>query len=93
MKFQSKPRVLEAMQYDGDNEEKIYEVFGASGFLLLGDSTSFMLSFKTAHGDTAFARPGDWITPDVRPDTFYPIKDDVMKENYEPVEEGESDVS
>lgn len=90
MKIRKKPIIQEAIQYDGENEEEVYKLFGAENFVLLGDGDGFMLSFNTAHGDGAYARPGDWITPDVEPGTFYPIKDDVIKANFEILEE-ESD--
>ena len=83
MKFRRKPTTIEAVQFNGENEQEVYAIFGADGFTLLGDSSGFHLVFKTAHGDEAIARAGDWITPDAEPMTFYPIKDDVMKTNYE----------
>lgn len=84
MKYRRKPTVIEAVQFNGDNEQEVYAAFGSGGFDLLGDSESFMLAFKTAHGETAYARPGDWVTPDVEPMTFYPILNSFMEENYEP---------
>jgi len=87
MKFQRKPSIIEAIQYDGDNEQEIYDAFGSEHFTLLGDSDGFMLVFTTANGDEVMARPGVWVTPDIDPGTFYPIKDDYMVLNFIKLEE------
>lgn len=83
MKFRRKPTVIEAIQYNGENEQEVYAVFGSSGFEVLGDSESFMLVFTTAGGDTIYARPGTWITSDIAPETFYPITQEALDQNYE----------
>lgn len=38
---------------------------------------------KTAHGETATFRHGDWIMRDSEPGTFYPVKPDVFAATYE----------
>lgn len=86
MKFRKKPLVIEAVQFtEGEGaEDAVYSAFGQENFELLGDSSGFMISFTTAHGDVAFAREGDWVVPDSEPGTFYPIKNDVMQATYMP---------
>ena len=42
---------------------------------------------QTMHGDWAVVRHGDWIVPDGKPGTFYPIKPDIFEATYEAVEE------
>lgn len=43
------------------------------------------LDVTTTHGDTATVRHGDWIIPDSKPGTFYPVKPDVFAQTYDPV--------
>ncbi len=44
------------------------------------------LLVRTAHGDIAVVRHGDWIIPEKQPGRFYPCKPDVFALTYEPVE-------
>jgi hypothetical protein len=41
---------------------------------------------RTAHGEIAVVRHGDWIVPEAIPGRFYPVKPDVFAATYEPVE-------
>lgn len=91
MKFFQRPRVVEGVQYDGENEEDIYEAFGREPFMLLGDSDSLMLNFKNEHGDDVYARPGDWIMFEPEYKTLKAVKDDAMIREYDPIDEGETD--
>lgn len=45
------------------------------------------LDLTTTHGDLATFRHGDWIVPDSKPGTFYPINPTVFAATYDPVEE------
>jgi len=45
------------------------------------------LNVRTAHGDVAIVRHGDWIIPEKDPGRFYPCKPDVFAATYDPVEE------
>lgn len=93
MKFFKRPHTVDALQYDGENEEEIYEAFGREPFLILGDSDSFMLNFKNAHGDEVYARPGDWIVHDPEYGTLEAVTAHIMTREYDPIEEGETDGS
>lgn len=42
------------------------------------------LNVRTAHGEIAVVRHGDWIIPEKTPGRFYPCKPDVFAETYEP---------
>ena len=90
-KFQHVPNEIQAIQFTGDNVNEIWEAFSISELnpgiseLVEEDETSTLI-LTTTHGDPAPARAGDWIVPDSKPHTFYPIKDEVMKETYLPVD-------
>ena len=43
------------------------------------------LNVRTAHGEIAIVRHGDWIIPEKTPGRFYPCKPDVFRDTYEPV--------
>lgn len=91
MKFFKRSRTVDAIRYDGENEEEIYQAFGREPFLILGDSDSFMLNFKNEHGDEVYARPGDWIVRDSEYGSLEAVKTDIMTRDYDPIEEGEVD--
>jgi len=42
---------------------------------------------RTAHGDIAVVRHGDWVIPEREPGRFYPCKPDIFAATYEPVED------
>ncbi len=44
------------------------------------------LNVRTAHGDIAVVRHGDWIIPEKQPGRFYPCKPDIFAATYEPVD-------
>jgi hypothetical protein len=43
------------------------------------------LDVRTAHGEIAIVRHGDWIIPEKQPGRFYPCKPDIFDATYEPV--------
>lgn len=45
------------------------------------------LDVRTAHGEIAVVRHGDWIIPEKEPGRFYPCKPDVFTATYDRVEE------
>ncbi|MFJ4902814.1 hypothetical protein [Streptomyces sp. NPDC088727] len=47
--------------------------------------TYLLLMVRTAHGDLAPVRHGDWIIPEAEPGLFYPCKPDVFAATYEPI--------
>lgn len=58
---------------------------GFDGFRVAGDRFPHGLDIETLEG-TMRADPGDWIIRGVQGE-FYPIKDSIFRETYEPVEE------
>ncbi len=86
MKYRKKPIEVDAIQFTGHNVAEIWDAFGTAGIYGPTEKNPDHLILTTTHGDPAPARVGDWVVPDSRPDTFYPIKPDVFAATYEPVE-------
>jgi hypothetical protein len=87
MKFRKKPVVIEAFRYlpDESNRAELLEIYGLWGG---AGGRGELIGMVTIHGDTAYARPGDWIAREPDPTKFYPIKLDIFEATYEPVGDG-----
>lgn len=79
-RFKKKPLIVEAVQWTGLNVNDVLEFVTSAGW---HGRSGDILWFVTAHGDRTAFRPGDWIVPDSEPNTFYPIKPDVMIATYD----------
>lgn len=90
MKYQKKPVIIDAFQYDGDliarNELYYIPVWAQkarkSGVLFYGDAGE-MLYIKTLEGDM-HASVGDYIIKGVHGE-LYPCKPDIFAKTYEQV--------
>lgn len=82
-KYRKKPVVVEAMQYDGNNIDKIIVKLGVPeyGCDLLSDD----ITINTLEGEMT-AKVGDYIIK-VIDDEFYLCKPDIFEKTYELVEE------
>lgn len=85
-RFRKKPVEIEAMQWDGTPEgaTPIIDWVLASGERSARFHDIGILHVDTLEG-TMRARAGDWIIRGVQGE-FYPIKDAIFRETYEPVE-------
>lgn len=81
-KFRKKPIVVEAVQWLGDNQDKIIKF--CSQFKCTKPHDDSLLIY-TLEG-TMEAKKGDWIIKGVKGE-FYPCKTDVFEQTYEEVEE------
>lgn len=86
-KFQKKPVVIEAVQFI-NTKQGIAAILrfippGIVGLLPSQDGAVNCLSIKTLEGIMR-ADPGDWIIRGVKGE-FYPVKDEIFKETYDPV--------
>jgi len=81
MKFRKKPVVIEAMQFDGSNGQKIAD-FMQCQFPAIQDGK---LLIGTLEG-TMSADIKDWIIKGVKGE-FYPCKPDIFEATYEKVDE------
>lgn len=80
--FVSKPAEIRAIQFRGDNIKEIWDAFGTAGIYGPTEKNPNWLILTTTHGDTAPCRVGDWVVPDSRPDTFYPVKPEVFEKRW-----------
>ena len=80
--YRKKPVVIEAVQWDGTNVAEIRNFFGA--FLEWGLRNCDYLLIRTLEGEH-IANPGDFIIKGVKGE-FYPIKDQIFRETYDPVD-------
>jgi hypothetical protein len=86
-KFRKKPIIVEAVQFTDGNLDEVAHFVGTAlafeGRVVPLHPEAVRLT--TIHGDTAYARPGDWIIPEPMPGRFYPVKPDIFAATYEPV--------
>lgn len=81
-KFRKKPVVIEAVQWDGENNVEIWE-FCPKAELILEPGKPETLQIPTLEGQT-IASVDDWIIKGVKGE-FYPCKPDIFEATYEPV--------
>ena len=87
MKFRKKPVVIEAMKFILGNEKEIEKFIGNANLIFgIGlDNKISEIGIPTLEG-TMTANLNDWIIKGVKGE-FYPIKNDIFIETYEPVAE------
>ncbi len=76
MKFRSKPREIEAEQFFSHTPLPFRDK-GAVEF----DGTGFFVT--TIHSQRVYLTDSDWVVPEPDGVHFYPIKDAILKKNYE----------
>ena len=82
MKYRKKPVVIEAVQYTGNNYDKICDFVGKR--LDKYDSELSHIIIETLEGNH-IASVGDYIIKGVQGE-FYPCKPDIFEQTYEVVE-------
>ena len=80
MKYKSKPKIIEAVLYSGDNFREILVFTGSARTNTCSDK----LTIETLEGPI-FASVGDWIIKGIKGE-FYPCKPDVFEESYEAIQ-------
>lgn len=83
MKFRKKPIIIEAMQLNHKNLEKIWTWLDTcyAGHSSVGDDQELFLDIKTLEG-TMIANENDWIIKGIKGE-FYPCKPDIFEATYE----------
>jgi hypothetical protein len=81
-KYRKKPVVIEAFQWTGNNTTQLLKWMFPD---IEPDATASKLTTKTLVGDL-HASPGDWIIRGSKGE-FYPCKDNIFRETYEPIKE------
>ena len=82
MKYRTKPIVIKAIQYTGDNKIEILDFTNYTASL---NNPHKHLTIPTLEGDMR-ADVGDWIIKGIQGE-FYPCKPDIFEETYEIVKE------
>jgi hypothetical protein len=89
MKFRKKPVVIEAVQFNGvENDlQELFDLAKDSTRELVVDALENYLTIQTLEGEMR-ADVGDWIIKGVQGE-LYPCKPDIFEKTYEPAPEGE----
>jgi hypothetical protein len=86
MRFRKKPVEIDAIQFTGHNDAEVLAFGDAHGGGLWDPvDRGPSIAMRTVHGETAIARPGDWIIPEPDAGRFYPVKPDIFDATYEAV--------
>ena len=80
-KFKKKPVVIEAVQWDGSNNEECLTWIGIENV----DNKLNYPNIKTLEGTMAVS-VGDWIIKGVNGE-FYPCRPDIFEKTYEKIED------
>lgn len=88
MRYRSKPVEIDAVQWTGDNRAEVTDFVIEHG-LRTDPFIAGHVRVATVNGNTADARPGDWIIAESEPGLFYPCAADVFATRYEPVSQHE----
>lgn len=83
MKYRKKPVVIEAMQYQ--REDNIHEVLDFANEAMIYNPIENEYYIKTLEGDVKISK-GDYIIKGVQGE-FYPCKPDIFEQTYEKVSE------
>jgi hypothetical protein len=97
MKFRKKPLVIEAVRYNGDNDDEVIEFTNRTAILRSTIPFSpedpkrdrgYVFSIETKEG-TMNCHPGDYMIKEPFPTgdrDFYPCKPDIFEATYEKVD-------
>lgn len=84
MKFRKKPVVIEAVQWNGNNDMEIQEFIRNGNWHWVAEDDGINLYIPTLEGKMK-ANVGDFIIKGVSGE-FYPCKPDIFEKTYEAVE-------
>ena len=86
IKARKKPIEIEAMQFTGENKNRVYNwISGTRHYADFDENKNPILIIETLEGNHA-ARIGDWIIKGVAGE-FYPCKPNIFAKTYEIIEE------
>ena len=77
-KYKKKPVIIEAVQYNGTNENEIYDFIGDK---ILSNKQGLLI--PTLEG-TMIASVGDYVIKGIKGE-FYPCKPDIFKQTYDEI--------
>lgn len=79
-KYETKPRIIEAVRFTNETKNKVFNSLTGQ-YAADFENGAPILKIKTAHGDIAIVRLGDWVVKDIEIGTYYPVKDSVFRDN------------
>lgn len=85
MRFRKLPIEIDAIQYDGANNAEVSDFMDTSPKFESDSDGNRWVELITVHGETAIARPGDWIISELEPGRFYPCLPEIFAVTYEAV--------
>ncbi len=85
--YRRKPTTIAAVQWTGNNADDVRAFMGEAYRDEFGPLGTHLIMLTTVHGETAYARVGDWIAPEPKAGRFYPIDGDIFAATYEAVTE------
>ena len=83
MKYRKKPVVIEAIQWNGEINDDIYDFVQVTKQDIVFDEPFMVI--QTLEGEMT-AKIGDWIIKGIKGE-FYPCKPDIFEATYEKVDE------
>ena len=72
---------LNAVRFTEENKDQVFNSLTGQFSADFEDGKP-ILKIKTVQGETAIIRIGDWVVEDAKIGTYYPIKDEIFKEQY-----------
>lgn len=85
MKYRKKPVEIEAMQFNKDTINQVFNFVDGNKAADFDESGNPILKIQTLEG-VMTAQLGDWVIKDINGE-FYPCKQDIFYKTYERVEE------
>jgi hypothetical protein len=85
IRYRKRPVVVDAIQWTGNNIEKIWDTFGAASLYGPTETNVDSIMVRTLEG-VMRAALGDWIIRGVKGE-LYPCKPDIFEATYEPAGE------
>ena len=79
--YEQLPKRVEAAQFTDKTKDRIFNELTGNTAADHEDGKP-ILEVTTIHGEIATVRLGDWIVKDVKPGTYYPVKDEVFRARF-----------
>lgn len=79
--YKNKPRTIQAVQFTNENKDKVFNSLTGQRCADFEEGNP-IIKIKTVHGEMAIVRISDWIVQDAQLGTYYPVKDDIFRNNY-----------
>ena len=80
-KYRSLPKTVQAVQFTDANKDQVFNELTGQYAQDFEDGKP-ALKVTTIHGEIAIVRLGDWIIKEAELGFYYPIKDDIFKNQY-----------